>query len=154
MSSSTLSSKRASSSRNTPSAEQETKRAKKSDAPPKQYVYVVLHETSFGGDHTAVEGVFSTLEDATNGLKKIVNREYIHLYEDVEEAGIEVTERNGLVKWHSSDAGEGEEVSLYVQKHSLRAPGSIRQREWGVESGDEDLVEEKQEEEGVEDMEE
>ncbi|TGO67994.1 hypothetical protein BOTNAR_0032g00390 [Botryotinia narcissicola] len=120
MSSSTLSSKRASSSRNTPSAEQETKRAKKSDAPPKQYVYVVLHETSFGGDHTAVEDVFSTLEDATNG----------------------------------SDAGEGEEVSLYVQKHSLRAPGSIRQREWGVESGDEDLVEEKQEEEGVEDMEE
>ncbi|KAK6604786.1 hypothetical protein H4I96_05368 [Botrytis cinerea] len=145
MSSSTLSSKRASSSTSTPSSEHETKRAKKSDAPPKQYVYVVLHETSFGGDHTAVEGVFSTVEDATNGLKKIVNREYIHLYEDVEEAGIEVTERNGLVKWHSSDAGEGEEST---------STGLDKAARMGVESGDEDVVEEKQEDGGVEDMEE
>lgn len=129
----TRSSKRAASSTTMPTIEPETKRAKQSDPPSKQYVYLVLHETSFGGDNADVAGVFSTIEDATNGLKKIVNREYLQLYEDVEEAGIEVTERNGLVRWHSNDVGEGETATLYVEKHSLQAPGSIRQREWGVD---------------------
>ncbi|KAF7858566.1 hypothetical protein EAF04_009166 [Stromatinia cepivora] len=137
MSSGTRSSKRAANSTNTPTSEPKTKRTKISDSLPKQYVYIVMHETSLNynqGDSTGVAGVFSTIEDATNCIKRIVSKEYEGLITEDEET-VEITEHNGLLRWYNSDTGEGDTATLYVEKHMLRAPGSEKQREWGYDAG-------------------
>ncbi|APA12342.1 predicted protein [Sclerotinia sclerotiorum 1980 UF-70] len=120
------------------------KRAKTSDSSPKQYVYVVMHETSLGykqGDSAGVAGVFSTIEDATNCIKRVVSEEYGGLDREDEDT-FEVTKRDGLLRWYSNDTREGDTASVYVEKHTLRAPGSEKQRRWdddvGVGSGVED----------------
>ncbi|KAJ8059843.1 hypothetical protein OCU04_011473 [Sclerotinia nivalis] len=136
MSSGTRSSKRAAKAANTPTTDPKTKRIKTSDSSPKQYVYIVMHETSLNynqGDSTSVAGVFSTIEDATNCIKRIVSEEYEGLVTEDEET-VEITERNGLLRWYNSDTGEGDTATLYVEKHMLLAPGSEKQREWGYDA--------------------
>ncbi|CAD6445151.1 c3e7eecc-5ec9-41ca-870e-4a2da35b5b85-CDS [Sclerotinia trifoliorum] len=92
-----------------------------------------MHETSLGynqGDSTSVAGVFSTIEDATNCIKRIVSEEYEGLVTEDEDT-VEITERNGLLRWYNNDNGEGDMASLYVESicYERQAPKS---RENGV----------------------
>src|SRR4051794_11139192 len=79
MSSATRAQKRTGSSPDNPTAQPENKRAKISAPPPKQYVYIVLHDITmaYGGESTTdICGVYASLEDANNCIKKVVDEEY------------------------------------------------------------------------------
>ncbi|PQE30464.1 hypothetical protein CJF32_00010218 [Rutstroemia sp. NJR-2017a WRK4] len=134
MSTATRSQKRTGSSADNPIAEPENKRAKTSAPPPKQYVYVVVHEVAmaYGGDFPAdICGVYASLEDANNCIKRMVNNEY----SGGEQEYVTVSTSNGKIRWSSSDTGEGDQATLRIETHEVKPPGSEVPCEWPVYEG-------------------
>ncbi|KAM3072284.1 hypothetical protein ACMFMG_009095 [Clarireedia jacksonii] len=121
----TRSQKRTGSSSDNPLAEPENKRAKISEPPAKQYVYIVVHDMAMaygGGDDS---GIY----DANNCIKRVVNDEY----SGVDKEYVTISTSDGRIRWECSDTGEGDQATLRVEKHELKGPGSEKQREWGNE---------------------
>ncbi|PQE27596.1 hypothetical protein CJF30_00007910 [Rutstroemia sp. NJR-2017a BBW] len=112
MSTATRSQKRTGSSTDNPTAELENKRAKTSAPPHKQYVHIVLHEVAmaYGEPSTDVCGVYASVEDANNCIKRVV-------------------------RWSSSDTGEGDQATLSIEMHEMKPPGSEEPCEWPVYEG-------------------
>lgn len=78
-----------------------------------------------------MSGIFVDLEDANNRVKRLVREEYCHDNE------CEITTHGeGMVRWHCSDTGEGDNATIFVKKHLLRGPGSEKKRDWPKSEGD------------------
>jgi hypothetical protein len=135
MSNATRSQKRTGSSSDNPTAEPENKRAKISAPPPKQYVYIVMHDIvmAYGDDSTDICGVYASLEDANNCIKRVVGQEY----SGGDQEYVTISTSHGKIRWNSSDTGEGDQATLRIETHEVKGPGSEEQCEWPVGEGSE-----------------
>jgi hypothetical protein len=133
MSTATRSQKRTGSSADNPTAEPENKRAKISAPPPKQYVYIVVHDIAmaYGEPSTDICGVYASVEDANNCIKRVVGEEY----SGGEQEYVTTSTSNGKIRWSSSDTGEGDQATLRIETHEVKGPGSEEPCEWPVDEG-------------------
>ncbi|KAF8862331.1 hypothetical protein BDZ45DRAFT_199456 [Acephala macrosclerotiorum] len=134
---------------NTQAQPQIKRQAQEPPAPKPQIVYVVMiDDMPMYNDRSCwVQGVYATLKDANNAVKRFVNSEY----DSVTEYDRGVHE-DGRVYWSSHDTGEGDRVEIEVEEMEVR--GDESDPEIGWDSVEEDLEGEDDEEDEEEDEEE
>jgi len=96
-----------------------------------EYVYVVIVEDhpAYGDSGSDIRGVYCSIEDANNCVKRIARDEYTN--DDTDEENVKKgTKPDGTVFWSSTDVGEGDSAEIRIVKQKLRAPGSERAQEW------------------------
>ncbi len=108
-----------------PTAKRQTQKASASSE--LKYVYIVLVNAHppYGEDFSDIQDVYTTISDANNRLKALVNDEYAEP-EDCEHS----YDSDGCLSWSSNDVGEGERVEVKVQKFKVKQPGSEPECEW------------------------
>jgi hypothetical protein len=74
---------------------------------------------------SGVCGVYATLEDANNAVRKLVKEEYEHA-EDAKHG----TKADGTVWWSSEDVGDGEQVSVSIKIWDVNEAGSVPECAW------------------------
>ncbi|KUJ12123.1 uncharacterized protein LY89DRAFT_222426 [Mollisia scopiformis] len=117
-----------------PQAKRQAPRASK---PEPQYVYIVMVESmlSYGESSSDIHGVYASVQDANNFVKKYAYEEYTQA-EEVTRG----TNSDGTVFWSSEDVGEGDRAEIRVQIMEVKPVGSEKEREWvdGEDDGEED----------------
>jgi hypothetical protein len=105
-----------------------------SDSDP-HYVYVVMADSNpqYMEPHSDIHAIYSTVQDANNAVKGIVNDEYTEADETKQGC-----KDDGRIYWSSDDAGEGEKVEVYIRVMEVKPPGCEPEREW-ENSGVDDL---------------
>ncbi|KAF4627458.1 hypothetical protein G7Y89_g10697 [Cudoniella acicularis] len=106
-----------------------------------QEVFIVVRTDNPGcqDPRSETQGVYLTLQDANNCVRRIANTEFSAAEEwSSPKWG---TEDDGRVYWESDDVGEGEQAELRIERWEVKAPGSEEDVEFEVgkeESGSED----------------
>ena len=90
-------------------------------------MYVVMIDSSpqYTEQVSDIHAIYTTMKDANNAVKGIVNDEY-----DAAEETKQGEEEDGRVYWSSDDAGEGERVEVYIRVMEVKQAGSEPEREW------------------------
>ncbi|KAH6674644.1 hypothetical protein B0J14DRAFT_455111, partial [Halenospora varia] len=91
-----------------------------------QHIYIVMVESEppYSPPSTDIEGVYSSLEDANNAVRRLAN-------DFVDPEGCENgTKYDGTIYWAAEDVGNGESARVFVKLWEVRGPGSEKPCDW------------------------
>jgi hypothetical protein len=94
--------------------------------PPKEvYVLQVERLPAYSDSSTDIYGVYATLQDANNALRKFVLDEYY-----MDENSRHGTRADGTVWWSSDDVGEGDQAKVSIRVLKVSEAGSVPECTW------------------------